>query len=144
MYCRSISIHPVSLHFERSAAGGSSGDGSVDVKMLAEQNVQLKEALKRLHSHSIAEKTDVSALVWPRVLARSQHVSGTCILPPEFYGGAAFPFDERPHDLPLEFYGTRWRPTPTHAYHTLVENYVLTGRGNSEYESSATVLFLFC
>lgn len=44
----------------RSAAGGA-GDGSVDVKMLAEQNVQLKEALKRLHTHSIAEKTDVSA-----------------------------------------------------------------------------------
>lgn len=54
--------------FMRSAAGGSSGDGGVDVKMLAEQNVQLKEALKRLHSHSIAEKTDVSVLVWTRVL----------------------------------------------------------------------------
>lgn len=52
----------------RSAAGGSSGDGGVDVKMLAEQNVQLKEALKRLHSHSIAEKTTVSAHVWTRVL----------------------------------------------------------------------------
>lgn len=51
-----------------SAAGGSSGDGSVDVKMLAEQNVQLKEALKRLHSHSIAEKTDVSVLVWTLLL----------------------------------------------------------------------------
>lgn len=44
----------------RSAAGGAGDDGSVDIKMLAEQNVQLKEALKRLHSHSIAEKTDVS------------------------------------------------------------------------------------
>lgn len=43
-----------------SAAGGAR-DGSVDVKMLADQNVQLKEALKRLHTHSIAEKTDVSA-----------------------------------------------------------------------------------
>eukprot|EP00903_Cladosiphon_okamuranus_P014632 g13568.t1 len=46
-----------------SAAGGSSGDGGVDVKMLAEQNVQLKEALKRLHSHSIAEKTDLTKAV---------------------------------------------------------------------------------
>lgn len=44
----------------RSAAGGGGGDGGVDVKMLAEQNVKLKEALKRLHTHSIAEKTDVS------------------------------------------------------------------------------------
>lgn len=60
---RSISVHLVSVNSTRSAAGGSSGDGSVDVKKLAEQNVQLKEALKRLHSHSIAEKTDVSALV---------------------------------------------------------------------------------
>lgn len=52
--------------FLRSAAGGA-GDGSVDMKMLAEQNVQLKEALKRLHSHSVAEKTDVSALVLLRL-----------------------------------------------------------------------------
>ena len=58
-----ISVYPVYPRCMRSAAGGSSGDGSVDVKMLAEQNVQLKEALKRLHTHSIAEKTDVSALV---------------------------------------------------------------------------------
>ena len=49
--------------FMCSAAGSSSDNGSVDVKMLAEQNVQLKEALKRLHSHSIAEKTDVGPLV---------------------------------------------------------------------------------
>lgn len=68
-----ISVHPVSPHVIRSAAGGSSGDGSVDVKMLAEQNVQLKEALKRLHSHSIAEKTDVSALVWTRVVPRRMY-----------------------------------------------------------------------
>lgn len=66
-YRKHYGLHPASLH-SRSAAGGSSGDGSVDVKMLAEQNVQLKEALKRLHSHSIAEKTDVSALMWARVL----------------------------------------------------------------------------
>eukprot|EP00752_Nemacystus_decipiens_P011881 g10535.t1 len=46
-----------------SAAGGSSGDGGVDVKMLAEQNVQLKEALKRLHSHSVAEKTQLTKAV---------------------------------------------------------------------------------
>lgn len=44
----------------RRAAGGAGGDGGVNVKLLAEQNVQLKEALKRLHTHSIAEKTDVS------------------------------------------------------------------------------------
>lgn len=44
----------------RSAAGGSGSIGGVDVKMLAEQNLQLKEALKRLHNHSIAEKTEVS------------------------------------------------------------------------------------
>lgn len=41
------------------AAGGAGSDGGVDVKMLAEQNVQLKEALKRLHTHSVAEKTEV-------------------------------------------------------------------------------------
>ncbi|CBN74280.1 conserved unknown protein [Ectocarpus siliculosus] len=45
-----------------SAAGGAR-DGSVDVKMLAEQNVQLKEALKRLHTHSIAEKTDLTKAI---------------------------------------------------------------------------------
>lgn len=44
----------------RSAAGGSGSTGGVDVKMLAEQNLQLKEALKRLHNHSISEKTEVS------------------------------------------------------------------------------------
>ncbi|CAM9412038.1 unnamed protein product [Ascophyllum nodosum] len=43
-----------------SAAGGVSGDGAVDVRRVAEQNVQLKEALKRLHSHSIAEKTELT------------------------------------------------------------------------------------
>lgn len=63
-----IPVYPVLPRFMSSAAGASSGDGGVDVKMLAEQNVQLKEALKRLHSHSIAEKTDVSALVRTRVL----------------------------------------------------------------------------
>lgn len=51
----------------RSAAGGGGGDGSVDVKMLAEQNVKLKEALKRLHTHSVAEKTDVSTPSTPKL-----------------------------------------------------------------------------
>ncbi|CAM9242814.1 unnamed protein product, partial [Hapterophycus canaliculatus] len=45
-----------------SAAGGV-GDGSVDVKMLAEQNVQLKEALQRLHTHSIGEKADLTKAI---------------------------------------------------------------------------------
>ncbi|CAN0002365.1 unnamed protein product [Scytosiphon promiscuus] len=45
-----------------SAAGGA-GDGSVDVKMLAEQNLQLKEALKRLHTHGIAEKSDLTKAI---------------------------------------------------------------------------------
>lgn len=42
-----------------SAAGGTGGEGGVNVKLLAEQNMQLKEGLKRLHTRSIAEKTDV-------------------------------------------------------------------------------------
>lgn len=61
-------VHAVLPRVMRSAAGGAGGDGGVNVKMLAEQNVQLKEALKRLHNHSIAEKTDVSVLVWTSVL----------------------------------------------------------------------------
>lgn len=44
--------------------------------MLAEQNVQLKEALKRLHSHSIAEKTDVSVLASPSPLPSLSACSG--------------------------------------------------------------------
>lgn len=54
-----MSVHRIIVS-TRSAAGGGGGDGSVDVKMLAEQNVKLKDALKRLHSHSIAEKTEAS------------------------------------------------------------------------------------
>lgn len=41
------------------AAGDAAGGEGVDVKMLAEQNLQLKEALKRLHTHSITEKSEV-------------------------------------------------------------------------------------
>lgn len=52
------------IHFVlfRSAATGAGGDGGVNVKLLAEQNMQLKEGLKRLHTRSIAEKTDVRTL----------------------------------------------------------------------------------
>lgn len=46
----------------RSAAGGAGGERGVNVKLLAEQNMQLKEGLKRLHTRSIAEKTDVRTL----------------------------------------------------------------------------------
>lgn len=80
----------------RSAAGGSSGDGSVDVKMLAEQNVQLKEALKRLHTHSIAEKTDVSALVRRVCCVVSQKIASNyrnVYLTIRVSGATAFQFD---------------------------------------------------
>lgn len=59
---RSFFVHCVSFVLSRSAAGGTGGEGGVNVKLLAEQNMQLKEGLKRLHTRSIAEKTDVGTL----------------------------------------------------------------------------------
>lgn len=47
------------MHLNSAAGGAAGSDGSVDVKMLAEDNMQLREALKRLHSHSLGEKTEV-------------------------------------------------------------------------------------
>lgn len=52
-------VHRMSFVPSVSAAGGTGGEGGVNVKLLAEQNMQLKEGLKRLHTRSIAEKTDV-------------------------------------------------------------------------------------
>ncbi|CAM9139039.1 unnamed protein product [Sphacelaria rigidula] len=45
------------------AAGDAAGGEGVDVKMLAEQNLQLKEALKRLHTHSITEKSELTKAI---------------------------------------------------------------------------------
>lgn len=55
-------VHRVYFVLSRSAARGTGGEGGVNVKLLAEQNMQLKEGLKRLHTRSIAEKTDVGTL----------------------------------------------------------------------------------
>ena len=60
-WCNFFLFFPRCLCFvvSLSDAGGAGGDGGVNVKLLAEQNMQLKEGLKRLHTRSIAEKTDV-------------------------------------------------------------------------------------
>lgn len=55
----SLEVSSRAMCCTRAAGSAAGSDGSVDVKMLAEQNLQLKEALKRLHTHSIGEKTEV-------------------------------------------------------------------------------------